>query len=168
MAGVKAAAPTITLHPIEPADLPVLEALDASTRADEMALVPWPAEMVQAFLQDQFRLQHQHYQAHYPDAAFELVQVDGAPAGRRYVARTPGEINLIDIALLPAFRGLGIGRRLMAELVEESDRTGLPIGLHVERNNPVLDWYRRLGFAAQGEHGIYLRMLRPPRREGTA
>ena len=154
-------APAFTLRPIQDADLPFLAELYASPRAGEMAVVPWSAEAVRDFLQDQFRLQHAHYQANYPDAAFELVLVDGAPAGRRYVGRGSREICLIEISLLPQYKGLGIGRALMAGLVEESDRTGLPIGLHVEMNNPVLAWYGRLGFVAQDTHGIYLHMVRP-------
>jgi ribosomal protein S18 acetylase RimI-like enzyme len=157
------AGPAYALRPITDGDLPFLAELYASTRAEELAPVPWPPEVVRAFLQDQFRLQHQHYQTHYPDASFQLVLVDGVPAGRRYVGRWATEICLIDIALLPDYKGLGIGRSLLAELVEESDRSGLPLGLHVEMNNPVLAWYQRLGFVQNGTHGVYLRMQREPR-----
>ena len=153
---------TFEVRPITAGDLPFLAELYASTRAQEMAQVPWPPATIRAFLHDQFQLQHRHYQAQYPDASFELVLIDGAPAGRRYVGRGSKEICLIDLALLPACRGLGIGRSLMAELVEESDRTGLPLGLHVEMNNPVLAWYQRLGFVVQDTHGVYLRMQREP------
>lgn len=152
-----------TLRPITDADLPFLAALYAASRAEEMAQVPWPPEAVEAFLLDQFRLQHHHYTTHYPEAAFELVLVGDEPAGRRYVARWPREIRLMDIALMPAFRGQGLGRDLMGALVEESDRAGIPLSLHVERNNPVLPWYGRLGFTLQEDLGVYLRMQREPR-----
>lgn len=157
------AEPQIQFRPIQDTDLPFLAELYASTRAEEMAQVDWPAETVRAFLYDQFNLQHHHYQTHYRGTAFEVVLVDGVAAGRRYVARWDKEIRLVDIALMPAFLGCGIGRRLMAELVAESDRTGRPICLHVEQNNRVLGWYHRLGFQVVDSHGIYFRMERHAR-----
>ncbi|WP_005035781.1 GNAT family N-acetyltransferase [Holophaga foetida] len=154
--------PLLGFRPIQDDDLPFLAELYASARADEMSQVSWSPETVRAFLLDQFRLQHHHYQTHYPGAAFELALVDGIPAGRRYVARWPKEIRLMDLALLPSFRGQGLGRQMLVELLKESDRTGLPLSLHVELNNPVLAWYQRLGFEAVGTHGINLRMERQP------
>jgi ribosomal protein S18 acetylase RimI-like enzyme len=127
--------PTFEFRPIQESDQTFLAELYASTRAEEMAQVPWPPEAIRAFLRDQFRLQHHHYTTHNPEAAFELVLMDGVPVGRRYVARGAKEIRLMDIALLPAYRGHGLGRNLMATILEESDQKGLPVSLHVERNN---------------------------------
>jgi len=152
--------PILAFRPITEADQPFLAELYASTRAEEMAQVPWPPEAIQAFLLDQFRLQHHHYQTHSPGAAFELALVDGLPAGRRYVERSERAIQLMDIALLPAHKGLGLGRRMMAELLGEAQAKGLPLSLHVEQNNPVLAWYRRLGFEILDTHGPYFRMER--------
>ena len=45
------------------------------------------------------------YQEHYAGAAFDLILVDGQPAGRLYVAREGDEIRIVDIALLLDRRG---------------------------------------------------------------
>jgi len=67
---------------------------------------------------------------------------------------------LIDIALLPAYRGAGIGTRLMHAIVAEAARKRIPMQLYVEFNNPVRALYRRLGFMPAGENGVYEMMRR--------
>ena len=61
----------------------------------------------------QHRAQHIDYHGRYPDASFDLVLLGAQAVGRLYVHRGPEEHRVIDIALLPAFRGRGIGRRLL-------------------------------------------------------
>ena len=61
----------------------------------------------------QFDAQHAHYQEHYAGAAFDVILVDGQPAGRLYVAREADEIRIVDIALLPEFCNRGIGTTLL-------------------------------------------------------
>src|SRR5689334_4738580 len=100
---------TVTLRPIVPADEPFLFALYASTRVEELQVVPWTPEQKQQFLEMQFRAQHQHYQQHYAGSAFDVIEVGGVPVGRLYVARWPTEIRIIDIAILPAWRSKGLG-----------------------------------------------------------
>ncbi len=153
----------LTRRPITDADLPFLAEVYASTRAEEMANSGWTPEAILAFLMEQFHLQHHHYQTHYRGTAFELLLVDGVPAGRLYVARWSQELRIVDIALLPIHQGRGYGRQLMMELLDEADRTGKCLSLHVEQNNRVLAWYRRLGFREVDTHGVYYRMERQPR-----
>ena len=124
--------------------------------------MPWTEEQKAAFLRMQFDAQDAHYRAHYEGATYEVIEVDGVPAGRLYVHRRPKEIRLIDIALLPRFRGTGIGTRLLAELIAESKARGVPLTIHVEMSNPARRLYERLGFAPVEEHGVYLLMERRP------
>lgn len=92
-----------------------------------------------------------------------MVLVDGEPAGRLYVARWAEEIRVMDIALLPPFRGQGIGERLLAPLLREGAEAGKTVSIHVEQTNRAMSLYRRLGFVEVGEHGVY-RLMRwtPP------
>lgn len=82
--------------------------------------------------------------------------VDGRPAGRLYVARWPAEIRIVDISLLPEHRGHGIGTALLGDLTAEAAAAGTPLTIHVERFNPALRLYQRLGFVAVGDAGVYL------------
>ncbi len=72
--------------------------------------------------------------------------------------RREDEIHLVDIALLPAARGRGIGCALIVELCREGARGGRPVRLRVERRNPALRLYRRLGFVEVGDECVYALM----------
>jgi ribosomal protein S18 acetylase RimI-like enzyme len=106
----------------------------------------------------QFEAQHLHYHRSYSDATFEVVLADGVPAGRLYRHRMPEELRIVDIAVLPEFRGRGIGTALLREILDDGAREGLVVSIHVEHMNPAMSLYRRLGFVAAGESGPYVRM----------
>ena len=59
----------------------------------------------------------------------------------------------MDIALLPEYRGRGIGTALLEELLVEADATGRRVTIHVERFNPARRLYERLGFVEAGDPG---------------
>ena len=87
-----------------------------------------------------------------------MIEVDGRPAGRLYVDRRPGDLRIVDIALLPAFRGRGIGAGLIAGLQHEAAAEGRIVSIHVEVHNPAAQLYERLGFAIAADLGVYRRM----------
>jgi RimJ/RimL family protein N-acetyltransferase len=137
------------------ADLAFLEALYASTRADELAPVPWPDEQKRAFLAHQFALQREQYRRHYPGAEWLLLELAGQPVGRLYLRRGGTEVRLMDIALLTAWRGAGVGTRVTRALLDWADALALPVTLHVEPFNPAYRMYRRFGFAYVRSTGVY-------------
>lgn len=152
----------VALRPIQPGDEAILLGIFASTREDERQQLGWDAPAWDAFIRQQFAFQHAQYMRAYANPAFSLVLHGGEVAGRLYVDRGPDEIRIVDIALLPPYRRQGIARLLLQMLADEADAGGLPLGLHVEKNNPILGWYRRLGFAEQADRGVYLYLQRPP------
>jgi ribosomal protein S18 acetylase RimI-like enzyme len=109
----------------------------------------------------QFDAQDRWYRAQYPQATFDVVVVEGEPAGRLYVNRGEGEIRIVDIALLPEHRGGGVGTSLLRDLIAEADAAGKRLTIHVERLNPALRLYERLGFALAEDKGVYLFLERP-------
>ena len=150
--------PSISLREIVEADREFLYRVYASTREDELAPVPWSDAEKENFLRMQFNAQDTHYRSHFPDARYEIVLLDGKPIGRLYVDRRGDEIRILDIALLPEHRRAGIGGSLMRELLAEAADAGKPIRIHVERNNPAMHLYNRLGFIECGETGVYYLM----------
>ena len=154
--------PVPELRPVLPADRDFLLRLYASTREEELKQVGWPEEAKAAFLEQQFDAQDRHYRENYPGATLDIVVVDGVAAGRFLVARWPREIRVMDIAFLPAFRGRGLGTRLLRALFAEADASRREVSIHVERSNPALDLYRRLGFEMREDKGVYLLLARPP------
>jgi ribosomal protein S18 acetylase RimI-like enzyme len=152
----------VVLRPARDGDRAFLAQVYASTRADELALLPWSEEQKAAFIVHQFEAQDTHYRTHYHGAAFDVIEVDGEPAGRLYIHRGRREIRIVDIALLPAFRGRGLGTRLLRTLIAEAEDGGRKLSIHVEMNNPARRLYERLGFRPAGEYGIHLLMERSP------
>ena len=149
------------LRPVTPADRPFLSTVYASTRTEELAPLPWTDDQKAAFLQHQFEAQDQHYRTTYQDTSYDVILIDGEPAGRLYVGRWPGEIRVVDIALLPAHRDRGIATTLLRDLIAEADAAGKPLTIHVERTNPARALYERLGFRVAADRGVYLFMERP-------
>jgi GNAT superfamily N-acetyltransferase len=156
------APPGIALREEEEGDLPFLQRLYASTRAEELAPVPWSEEQKQAFLAHQFALQREQYRQHYPGAEWLLIERDAAPVGRLYVRAGSSEVRLMDIALLPALRGGGLGTALTRAVLDCADARGLPVTLHVEPFNPAYRMYRRFGFAYVRSTGVYHFLRREP------
>lgn len=72
--------------------------------------------------------------------------------------RDSEQLLVVDLALLPPFRGQGIGTALLRSLLEESTRTGLPARVHVEEFNRARSLYERLGFRLVSASPPYLLM----------
>ena len=152
----------IELRPTTADDRDFLLAVYASTRADELGVLPWTDADKATFVAMQFDAQDRYYRQVYPDARFLVVVRDGVAIGRLYLAHLPDEIRIIDIALLPGYRGAGIGSRLLHEILAEADSGGLAVRLHVESWNPAMRLYDRLGFRPIGEPGIHQLMELTP------
>jgi ribosomal protein S18 acetylase RimI-like enzyme len=159
--------PSVALRPAGAKDQPFMLSVYASVREPELETAGMPSEQREAFVAQQFEAQSQAYAA-YRDTSFEVVLVDGEPAGRLIVARWPEELRVVDIALLPEYRGRGVGGRLMRELIGEAEERGIKTSIHVERFNPAQHLYTRLGFRAVSEAGVYLLLERPARSAAQA
>jgi GNAT superfamily N-acetyltransferase len=152
----------IGLRPADAKDRELLRELYRSTRAHELALMPWDNAAERAFVEQQFSAQDAHYRRHYPGATFDVVEVAGEPVGRLYLHRGQAEIRVMDIALLPAFRGQGIGTRLLRGVLGEARASGRTVSVHVELANPARALYERLGFEPVEPHGTHLLMTATP------
>ena len=152
----------ITLRPVSPDDHDFLVEVYGSTRAEEMALVPWTNEQRQAFIRSQLNAQQDHYVKTYPAATHDVILSNGRPLCRLYVARFDQEIRIIVITLLPRERNAGIGSYLIKQLLDEANRTGKVTRIYVEEFNPSLSLFQRLGFSPSEQHGFHLLMQWTP------
>lgn len=147
------------LRPETEADIPFLRRLYVSTRWGELApVVDWTEAQKLAFLESQFGLQRHHYLTHFQAAEFSVLERNGVPAGRLYIDRQAGTLHVVDISLLPDWRGRGTGTALMRAVCAEARVAGKKVSLAVKKLNPAQRLYRRLGFREVGDTGAYWAM----------
>ena len=106
----------IKLRPVGEKDNAFIETVYRSTREDELKLINWTEQQKWAFISMQSMAQLAEYKTKFPDAAFQVIIYEKKDAGRFYTWENENEIRLIDITLLPPFRGKGIGKFLLFSL----------------------------------------------------
>ena len=122
----------LALQPATEDDLPFLLTLRKATMTEHLdrAGVPQDDEHHLA------RIRH-----HFSDA--QIVWFHGRPAGLFKAHRDPAGWRLVQIQIDPAFQGQGLGRRLLAGLLEQADAEGAPVTLSVLDGNPRAGSTRR-------------------------
>ena len=153
----------VALRAVQPSDEEFLLGVYAASRADEMALVDWDEAQKMAFLRSQFEAQAAQYRARFPDAEYSIILYKGTPVGRFWIGRTPEQIRLLDIAILPEFQNQGVGAVLLKSLLAESEAAGVPLRHMVfKMNTAALRFYERFGFSPIEDVGAYIHMERQP------
>lgn len=152
---------TLALRGAKDGDAPALLALYASTREAELAAVPWAAATKADFLARQFAFQHHHYVTHFPAADFLVLESRGGIVGRLYRGPMPAEACdlVIDVSLLPAWRGWGLGTALLQAVMQSAAGRAHGVALSVlSRNDRARRLYERLGFTVVARDDPYLAM----------
>jgi ribosomal protein S18 acetylase RimI-like enzyme len=141
------------------ADAGFLQALYASTR-DDLRLLPLPSAQVEQLIAMQQRIHEDGRRALYPHAELMILEQDGVAAGKAVLDTTGSDWRLVELALLPALRGRGLGAALLAALQARARAHGASIGLAVLRTNtPALRLYERAGFTITGGNELQHQMV---------
>lgn len=100
--------------------------------------------------------------------AAEDAALVGAAWGRLFIAEEPGygfvdeTVPEITVAVRPGYRGQGTGTALLRELLRQARDRGIGrVSLSVERDNPSVSLYERLGFERLESVGNAWTMVRP-------
>jgi ribosomal protein S18 acetylase RimI-like enzyme len=140
----------LRLRPEREDDLAFRFRLFCDARPD-FAVLPLAAAVREQLMTMQFRAQTMTYRAQFPAARFDIIELEGAPIGRIVVDRSGTAVHIVDQALSPPLRNLGIGSTIMRALMDEAERAGLPLRLQVASDNAAaLRLYLRLGFVPLG------------------
>ncbi len=124
-----------------------------------MAQVQWAEGQKEAFVRWQFEMQRREYDARFPDARYEVIVVDGRPAGRIWVGSDDEQLHLLDIALLKEFQNRGVGTVLLRRLMDEAAGANKFLRHMVfALNNDAHRFYERLGFVVIEDLGGYKHM----------
>lgn len=145
----------ISFRPETDQDAEFLYRLYASSREQEMQVVPWTDEQKEEFLRSQFQAQTLHYKKNYTEADYSIILLDGQAAGRLYLHQEPNDIRIMDIIVAPEHRRSGIGTMLLQEILDRARAAGHSVSIHVEQYNPALHLYERLGFRIIDTNGVY-------------
>jgi len=151
---------SITLRDLKPGDEEFQRRLYATTRLEEKVLLGWDEAEWKAFVAMQFAAQQRSYRMHFPDADVRVVLLNNRPIGRLYVNRQEQEdaIRVVDIALLPEYRGAGIGSALVRDLLAEAAAAAKPVRCHVKRHGRERRFWERLGFVMIGDGPVHILM----------
>jgi ribosomal protein S18 acetylase RimI-like enzyme len=137
-------------RPASAADAAFLALLYRSTRPDLDSTTARP-ELVLSIMGMQQRLQGADYARRFPNAHYLILEHAGAAVARVVVDIDAERLHLVDIAVLPAVRGKGIGRAILTALQHYSANLQLPICLSVHLHNEAARrLYLALGFHTVG------------------
>ena len=149
------------MRPVEPEDEAFLYEVYRSTRAEELAAWGWDERQQELFLKMQLRARDQSYLMYYTEISDSIILFEKSRAGRIIISRSDKEIKLVDISLLPEYRGAGLGTSLIKDLFAEADRTERVVRLQVERTNTeARRLYERMGFTITSENQTHFQMER--------
>jgi ribosomal protein S18 acetylase RimI-like enzyme len=148
----------LAVRPATPEDEAFLRDVYASTRAAELAILPWTDVQKRAFCDQQFDAQITDYRRTFRETE-DLVACKGTVSiGRILKALTSKELILLDLALLPEHRNRGWGSVLLRRLQEEARIAMVPMVLQVELHSAAVGFYRRHGFVITGEDSLRFAM----------
>jgi GNAT superfamily N-acetyltransferase len=140
------ALPGYGLRAATAADAAFERILFETARQDAACFAAWPAEMRKPFLDQQFHFQTTHYARSYPHAFRGIIEGRRERIGRIIVDRAAGEWRVVDVALLPLWRGHGVGGALLRAIQAEAAQVGAAVALTVDMHNRARRLYERLGF----------------------
>jgi ribosomal protein S18 acetylase RimI-like enzyme len=141
----------ISFRPAISRDRAFERALFETARPDAALLAVWPDDLRRSFLDQQFQFQTAHYARAYPHADRLIVSSGAAAIGRLILDRPDAEWTLVDIALVPEWRGRGLGKELITTILNGAGDAGATVVLTVDIHNRARALYERLGFNAFDE-----------------
>lgn len=157
----------ITLRPEREDDQAFRYDLFCVSRPPEWGMVQLDPQFREQLDRHQFAAQTGSYRTQFPNARFDIIELDGERIGRVVVDRPGNELHIVDQAIVPPMRNKGIGTAMMRVLMDEAAAAGVPVRLTVaSSNDPSLRLYLRLGFVETGAVPMYIEMLwHPPTAE---
>lgn len=134
-----------------PRDEPFLRHLVVETVTAELGAAAWPEPMRSHLLGIQYTSRRQSHRMNFPEAASQVIEVDGKDAGWVVVDILPDEVRLVEIIVLPELRGRGIGTAVIREILAIGSEARKPVRLNVKvMNQGAIRLYERLSFRRTG------------------
>ena len=144
----------------EAADEAFFAALYRSTRPDLLAMLADP-RYIDGIIAMQHQAQVLGYRTRYPDARYQVLELDAKPAGRLVTADVDGALRVVDIAVMPWARGQGVASGTLRRLQDLASRQGRDVTLAVRAaNSGAHRLYAALGFSIEEQGTAVVLQLR--------
>ena len=136
--------------------------LFCESRPAEFALLQLEPTAFVQLMRFQFQAQTVTYRTNFPDARFDIIELDGVPIGRIVVDRSGAAWRIVDQAIVPPQRNRGFGTAIMRAVMDGAAQAGQTVRLKVaSTNDPSMRLYLRLGFVPIETDPFYIEMEWP-------
>lgn len=136
----------IRLRMTRSADAVLERNLHDSSRND-LQLIDGDREFIRSVMDFQYQAKNVGHGDSYPDAHYYMIEKAGDVVGRLVIDFGHNEVRVVDITVLPAWHGQGIGQTVIQAMQKVAGSLRLPVVLTALLNNqPALSLYRKLGF----------------------
>lgn len=134
----------------------------------ELQLIDGEQDFVRSIYDMQFNARNTGYGDSFPDALYYMIEKAGETVGRLVLDFGSNEVRVVDISILPAYHGQGIGKIVITALKDVAAKIAAPMALCVRRDNgPAMQLYAQLGFvidASADQNSMYFMMRWEPGR----
>jgi GNAT superfamily N-acetyltransferase len=152
----------ITTRPSVAEDSAFMLELYASTSKDVLDDLGWSIGGQRTFVIMQAQAEEWNRARLYPGMDRLTICVDEMPVGRLLVCLRNNILHMVDLSLLPRFRGLGIGTQLMGEIIEEARNARVPVKVRVRKDTSGVRFVERLGFSTPTDLGAFVELTWMP------
>jgi ribosomal protein S18 acetylase RimI-like enzyme len=126
--------------------------LFAENRAAELRPLNLPLSILRPLIEMQYRSRCAEYRKNFPCSRQEIVVDDeGRSVGHILLYEAPDHVHIVDLAILLAYRGRGLGGAVLQFILERAKVDGRTVTLQVSPHSPARSLYQHLGFVTTGE-----------------
>jgi ribosomal protein S18 acetylase RimI-like enzyme len=144
----------IQLKPRTESDSEFFAELFGEIKNSELLLDNLPEPIKHQLLWMQFSSFDRQMNMEYPENIDYLITCHSEKAGRLLLHKDENSIRVLNISLRNNFRNRGIGSSLLKDIIGEANKTHKSIHLEVDKINPAMNLYSRLGFKVVHENEL--------------
>lgn len=149
----------ISLCPIKPKHADFLLQLFKECRPDLAMIGNFNEKQKEDFILQQFTIEQEQLIKTYPDAEFNIVILNKEPIGRLCIHYGKTADRILEIGIFAKYRSLGIGRKLITTIIENTKKKNKNVRLQVAWfNQRAYKFYKEIGFKVIENQGVSFEM----------
>ena len=92
------------------------------------------------------REQQRQFGDKWAQGQYQVISCEGVPVGVLWISEKEEHVFINELLIVPERQGLGIGTRVMSDVLRDAGTRNLPVRLRVLLRNRARALYERLGF----------------------